>query len=45
MEERPVLELTEARQGLVGHDARYVLAIGATRVVAAFIAVAPFVVH
>ena len=42
MEQRPVLEPNEARQGVVGHNVRYVLMIGTALVVVAFIAVALF---
>lgn len=43
MAERPVLEPTEARQGVTGHNVRYVVIIGVILVVIAFIAVALFV--
>ncbi len=42
MEERPVLEPNEARQGVMGHNVRYVVIIGTVLVVIAFIAVALF---
>jgi hypothetical protein len=43
MEERPVLDPTEARQGVMGHNVRYVVIIGIVLVVIAFVAVALFV--
>ena len=45
MAERPVLEPTEARQGVTGHNVRYVVVIGVILVVIAFIAVALFMGH
>jgi hypothetical protein len=42
MEERPVLKPTEARQGVTGHNVRYVLVIGVALVVIAFIAIVLF---
>ncbi len=42
MEERPVLKPTEARQGVTGHNVRYVVTIGVILVVIAFIAIAIF---
>lgn len=42
MDERPVLKSTEARQGVTGHNVRYVVVIGVALVVIAFIAVALF---
>ena len=42
MEERPVLDPTEARQGVTGHNVRYVVMIGVALIVIAFIAVALF---
>jgi hypothetical protein len=45
MAERPVLEPTEARQGVIGHNVRYVVILGVILVVIAFIAVALFVGH
>jgi hypothetical protein len=42
MEERPVLEPTEARQGVMGHNVRYVVIISIVFVVIAFIAIAMF---
>ncbi|HLH48398.1 MAG TPA: hypothetical protein VKV96_03565 [Roseiarcus sp.] len=43
MEERPVLKPNEARQGVTGHNVRYVVVIGVVLVIIAFIAVAAFV--
>lgn len=45
MAERPVLEPTEARGGVTGHNVRYVVIIGVALVVIAFIAVALFAGH
>jgi hypothetical protein len=36
-EERPVLNTTEARQGVTGHNVRYVLLFGLIAVVIAFV--------
>lgn len=43
MEERPVLEPDEARQGVTGHNVRYVVVISVALVIIAFIAIALFV--
>lgn len=40
MEERPVLQPTEARQAVVGHNVRYVLIGSCLLVVLAFIVIA-----
>jgi hypothetical protein len=45
MAERPVLEPTEARGGVTGHNVRYVVLIGVALIVIAFIAIALFVGH
>ncbi len=37
--ERPVLDKTEARQGVTGHNARYVLGFGLAAVIIAFVVV------
>jgi hypothetical protein len=42
MEKRPVLDATEARQGVMGHNVRFMVIIGVALVVIAFIAVALF---
>lgn len=38
-EHRPVLEKTEARQGVTGHNVRYVLGFGLAAVIIAFAAI------
>jgi hypothetical protein len=38
-EHRPVLDKTEARQGVTGHNVRYVLGFGLAAVIIAFAAV------
>jgi hypothetical protein len=45
MAERPVLEPTEARGGVTGHNVRYVVLIGVALIVIPFIAIALFVGH
>ncbi|HLW91920.1 MAG TPA: hypothetical protein VKS78_11555 [Roseiarcus sp.] len=42
MEERPVLNPTEARQGVTGHNVRYVLIVSCALVVIVFFGVAFF---
>ena len=42
MEERSILKPTEARQGVIGHNVRYVVIAGLTLVVVAFFVVALF---
>jgi hypothetical protein len=45
MGERPVLQPTQARQGVTGHNVRYVLIASCALIVVAFIAVALFMAH
>lgn len=42
MAERPVLQQDKARQGVTGHNVRYVVIVGVILVVVAFITVALF---
>lgn len=45
MNERPVINQTEARQGVTGHDVRYVLVASCALVIVAFAAVAVVMAH
>jgi len=38
-QERPVVPTTQARQGVTGHNVRYVLGVGTVSVVVAFAAI------
>jgi hypothetical protein len=45
MNERPVINTTEARQGVTGHNVRYVLLISCALAIIAFAAVAVVMAH
>jgi hypothetical protein len=45
MNEPPVINTTEARQGVTGHNVRYVLLISCALVIIAFAAVAVVMAH